>query len=239
MDYAMTATFPRVVRRPQLAVLLGGVLLAAAACASAPEQSEDLPELSEASTEQSEATSEQSEAAPEPSEAAPEQSEAAPEPSEAAPQQSEAAPVQSATATAVLTGRDLDRALVSQPFSHQHTAALTRESALYAYHFTAGTSELTTLGRRVLHAITDAARSGPREIFLSPGACVPEALGAARLASVRAHVQKHGSQGGQVLVTVGYARGEGAATKDVAARLRAFEQRPMTATRSLSSELGR
>ena len=221
----MTATSPRVVRRPQLAVLLGGVLLAAAACASAPEQSEDLPELSEASTEQSEATSEQSEAAP--------------EPSEAAPEQSEAAPMQSATATAVLTGRDLDRALVSQPFSHQHTAALTRESALYAYHFTAGTSELTTLGRRVLHAITDAARSGPREVFLSPGACVPEALGAARLASVRAHVQKHGSQGGQVLVTVGYARGEGAATKDVAARLRAFEQRPMTATRSLSSELGR
>ena len=207
----MTATSPRAGHRPRLAILLSGILLAAAACASAPEQSE---------------------APPAQVETPPAQVEAPPEQSAAVQDESEAVP-------ASMTDRELDRLLASLPFARQHTAALTRESALYAYHFAAGTSELTTVGQRALSAMTDAARFEPRDIRLAPGACVPAALGAARLASVQALVQKLGFADGQVRVKVGHANGAGAVAKDVAARLQEFEQRPMTPTRSLSSALGR
>lgn len=183
MDYAMTTTSPRVGRRPRVAIHLGGVLLAAAACTSPPQTRE--------------------------------------------------------VTSAPRAPHGFEGALVSQPFSRQHAAALARESVLYAYHFRADTAELTALGRRSLDAMMNGDRSDSREVRVSPGACASEALGAARLASVRAHVRDLGFQDGQVRVNVGFAGGAGAAAKDVAAKLRAFEQRPMTPARSLSFELSR
>lgn len=126
-----------------------------------------------------------------------------------------------------------------ETFARQYVAALTRESALYSHHFEAGGSKLTDLGRRALGALIRANRSAPLEIHVSPGACSPEELGAARLAAVRALVEELKLIDGAVRVTTGHAYGRGAAARDVAARLQAFEQRPMTAPRGRSFDLSR
>lgn len=126
-----------------------------------------------------------------------------------------------------------------ETFARQYVAALTRESALYPHHFEVDGAELTMLGRRALVALVRANRAEPLEIHVSPGACAPEELGAARLVAVRAFVEELKLLDGTARVTTGYADGRGAAAKDVAARLQAFEQRPMTAPRRLSFDLSR
>ena len=183
MDPEMTATRHPVRRRTLGALLLGGALLAVAACASPPENDE----------------------------------------------QPLAAPWSTVFA----------HAPGFEPFAHQHVAALCRESVLYSHHFEAGSAELTALGRRALYAMANADREAPLKVHVSPGACAPEELGAARLASVRAFAAELDLLDRAVQVTIGYADGRGAAARDVAARLRAFEQRPMTTPRSLSFELSR
>ncbi|MEC8735054.1 MAG: hypothetical protein VYB77_03505 [Planctomycetota bacterium] len=113
----------------------------------------------------------------------------------------------------------IDRWAVEAPLAHSVDNAVITQRILYDYHFEAGGSRLTVVGRRDALTMARHYRGSDWELSVRPGSAGPE-LYAARVKVVRELMQRQGVADDELAITDGTPGGAGLPASD-ARRIRA------------------
>ena len=113
----------------------------------------------------------------------------------------------------------IDRWAVEAPIAHSVDNAVITQRILYDYHFEAGGSRLTPVGRRDALTMARHYRGTDWELSVRPGSAGPE-LYAARVKVVRELMQRQGVGGDELVIIDGTPGGAGLPASD-ARRIRA------------------